>query len=226
MAILVRDGFFELPGAKSEVTRISELTNGKTFVGNEATKANFKRFSGDYKILHLAMHTLLENQNPLFSKLIFSETPNDSISPYLTISELYNLQTNADLAVLSACNTGYGKVLPGEGVLSLSQAFTASGCPATLMSLWKVPDVETAELMLDFYKNLSDGNSKSEALAKSKRNYLANLENDRLAHPYFWAGFVVSGNDLPIEKESKNWWIWGIGFVVGLGGFLVWRNRK
>ncbi len=230
LAVLVRASYFDLPGAKSEVAEIAKLTQGKTFVGNEATKANFEQFSGEYQILHLAMHTLLENQNPLFSKLIFSESADKSEtpqSPYLTISELYNLQTNADLAVLSACNTGYGKVLPGEGILSLSQAFTASGCPATIMSLWKVPDLETSKLMVDFYKNLAEGNSKSEALAKSKRNYLVNLENDRLAHPYFWAGFVVSGNTSPIEREEGgNWWIWVVLGLVGLGGFLVWRRKK
>lgn len=222
LAILVRDGLFELPGAKQEVMDIAQMVDGKTFVGKQATKQNFKDAAGEYSILHLAMHTLLENQQPLFSKFLFSQSDTNHT---LTVSELYNLPLKTDLAVLSACNTGIGKIMPGEGMQSLSHAFTVAGCPATIMTLWSVPDQESTILMKQFYTHLKEGKSKRTALTLAKRDYLDQV-NDRLAHPYFWAGFVLSGNPTPIALQT-NYWLWGIGLLAGVVAvFLVMKRKK
>jgi CHAT domain-containing protein len=127
----------------------------------------------------------------------------------LTSSEIYTSNSKANLAVLSACNTGSGKLEKGEGVMSMARAFHFSGVPAVVMSLWKVPDFETKTIMIDFYKYLKKGKSKSEALRLSKLDYLKNNSDKRLRHPYFWSGFVVSGNTDPlILKQGTNYILW------------------
>lgn len=227
LSYFLRSNFLNLSGAKGEVEQISDLLNGKTYFGNAANEANFKNDAARFQVLHLAMHALLENDNPLYSKLLF--TPKDSTeNGFLTISELYNLELNADLAVLSACNTGFGKLQPGEGLMSLSQAFTAAGCPSTLTTLWQIPDAESADLMVYFYKNLQQGMTKSEALRQAKITYLNTSKNDRAKHPYFWAGFTLSGNDLPLQTADYHWiwWVLGVVILLILIGFFYFKNRK
>ena len=112
-------------------------------------------------MLHLATHAEIDNKNPLYNKLIFSDGD-------MTSSEIYLSETRAKMAVLSACNTGFGKLEKGEGVMSMARAFHFSGVPSVVMSLWKVPDRSTMQIMLLFYQHLENGESKSEALRKAK----------------------------------------------------------
>lgn len=202
LGALVRDGELPLPAARKEVEYIASLLKGDAFLDALATESNFTAKTEDYAILHLAMHALLDDQNPMYSKLIFSPGADSASDGLLTAAELYNLNIPAQLAVLSACNTGYGKILAGEGVMSLSRAFAYAGCPSTLMSLWRVPDQATSELMFGFYQSLAAGKSKAEALREAKLKYLAEVKSTSLAHPFYWAGFVQMGNPLPIQKRS------------------------
>lgn len=202
LAALVRSGEFALPAARNEVQTIADLLNGDVFLDALATESNFKANTEDYAILHLAMHALLDDENPMYSKLIFSDVGDSTSDGLLTAAELYNLRIPAQLAVLSACNTGYGKIIAGEGVMSLSRAFAYAGCPSTLMSLWKVPDQATSELMLGFYQSLDEGKSKGKALQIAKQQYLSQVKSPQLAHPFYWAGFVQMGNPLPIQKMT------------------------
>ncbi|MEL7191732.1 MAG: CHAT domain-containing protein [Bacteroidota bacterium] len=227
LSILVREGNLALPAAQQEVESLMRIMEGEVFVGKEATESRFKEIAADYQVLHLAMHTLLEDEEPLFSKLLFQSV--DSIdNGNLTIAELFALSLQADLAVLSACNTGYGSLMPGEGVTSLSQAFTAAGCPSTVMSLWQVPDQETADLMVAFYQNLKEGQPKDQALQRAKLRYLSQISNDRLAHPYFWAGFVASGNMQALALASSLPWniVGGILLGVMLILFAIYLMRQ
>jgi CHAT domain-containing protein len=132
------------------------------------------------------------------------------------------------LAVLSSCNTGFGKIEKGEGVMSMARAFHFSGIPSVLMSLWKVPDKETESIMVDFYKFLKSGRSKSEALRLAKLNFLDNNTNPELKHPYYWSGFVINGNTEPIS--IGNGWAYRIYAITGIliflaAGYLYRRNR-
>ena len=121
----------------------------------------------------------------------------------------------ANLAILSACNTGFGKFEKGEGVMSMARAFHFSGIPAVVMSLWKVPDRETKTIMLAFYKHLKSGDSKSQALRKAKLDYIKNTEDRNLRHPYYWAGFVVNGNTEALKIDSGDRYKW-YGLTAGL----------
>jgi CHAT domain-containing protein len=192
---LTRDGVYELKGAKEEVEAISKIVKGKAFLNESATEGVFKKEANKYRILHFAMHSLTDDKDPNQSRLLFSMTPNDTTQDNdLTAAELYATTLNAELAVLSACNTGYGTLNKGEGVMSLARAFTYAGVPATVTSLWKVPDRETREIMVDFYKNLKQGMTKDAALRQAKLTYLNNTPESVAANPFFWAGFVPMGN--------------------------------
>lgn len=200
----------KLPNNKIEVSTISALTSGKAVVGSEATKNKFLNNSKEATILHLATHADLDRENPMLNKMVFYEVegqPNE-----LTAAEIYNLNLNASLAVLSACNTGIGKADSGDGVLSMSRAFTYAGVSSTIMSLWQVPDNETAEIMILFYEHLKDGKAKNEALALAKRDFITN--NPLKSHPYFWAGFVVNGDLSPIFEPTIHPLIWAILAIV------------
>ena len=137
----------------------------------------------------------------------------------LTASEIYTSKSKVNLAVLSACNTGFGKIEKGEGVMSMARAFHYSGIPSVLMSLWKVPDQETKTIMIDFYRYLKKGKSKSEALRMAKLSYLKKNDNSDLAHPYYWSGFVINGNTDPLEINNA---IFPVAWIVfAILGILI-----
>ncbi|MEH6537036.1 MAG: CHAT domain-containing protein [Psychroserpens sp.] len=188
-----------LLSSKTEIESIAKLMKGDTFLDEQATVENFKRAIQNSSILHLATHAEIDEVNPLYSKLIFAQ---DSV---LTASDIYTLRINAELAVLSACETGFGKLEKSEGVMSMSRAFQYAGVSSTVMSLWKVPDQETAKLMESFYKHLKAGNSKDEALKKAKIEYLETTDDVTLRHPFYWSGFVISGDVSAIDSSSNIW---------------------
>ncbi|MGK0366764.1 MAG: CHAT domain-containing protein [Saprospiraceae bacterium] len=211
LAQVVRNGDFPLPGAQSEIAKITELLGGDSYINAAGNEANFKTHAADYRILHLSMHALLDEKDPLQSRLIFGTTTTDSLEDnYLYASELYNLSLNSDMVVLSACNTGTGQYKKGEGIMSLSRSFAYSGVPACVMSLWKVPDDATSQIMIAFYENLTAGMKKDAALQAAKKTYRENVLDERLAHPFYWAGFVVTGDAGKLsflESLPMEYWI-------------------
>ena len=134
----------------------------------------------------------------------------------LTYSEILILNNKANLAVLSACNTGFGKLEKGEGVMSMARAFHFSGVPSVLMSLWKVPDKETKDIMVFFYKHLKKGETKNLALKNAKLDYLASIKDENLKHPYFWSGFVLNGNTNVLVPVKNNFYYYLISGVLVL----------
>lgn len=215
---LVRSGNYELLGAKAEAQNISSIFGGDLFLGNMATKSNFMEKYSDYDILHLAMHAIVNEEDSDMSSLIFN---NDE---RLYLSELYDMKIPAHLAVLSACDTGSGELKEGEGVQSLSRAFTYAGVKSTVMSLWPVPDRETSVIMTEFYNNLKAGKSKDEALQLAKVDYLKNVSEVEFKHPYYWAGFIVSGDVAPLQSGLSFWWYIGIAVIILL--LLFWYLKR
>lgn len=223
----IRSGATPLPNATKEVQEIANIMNGKASLG--ATEGDFKAKANRYNILHFAMHGILDDENPLLSHLLFSTTDHQEDDDKLTALEIYNMNFNAELAVLSACNTGYGTLRKGEGVMSLSRAFTYAGTPSMVMSLWSVPDASSSEIIIDFFKKIATEKAvlKSQALREAKLNYLED-KDAFLSHPIFWAGFTPIGDMSPVAVTSSNikiWYIFIVAFVVLLG--VLWlRKRK
>ena len=209
-----------------EVEQIANDLGGTPWTGSTATESMFKQLAPKYRILHLAMHALVDDQNPLYSKLAFSP-PQDSIEDgFLHTFEIFNLNLNSDLVVLSACNTGSGKLQKGEGVMSLARGFAYAGCPSILMSHWAVNDQTTVGIMKSFYKHLGEGLEKDEALQQAKLEYLQQA-GAVLAHPYFWAGFVLLGDTSTVEIKSQDYQLMaGLSVILLIGLILLLRRRN
>ncbi len=188
-----------LPATEQEVDEIAQLfdkNKREIFKGEKATEAALKKLElKDYRYIHFATHGFVNTQNPALSGIILYKQNDGREDGILHSSEVYNLKLNADLVVLSACETGLGKVIKGEGIVGLARSFLYAGAKNIMVSLWKVTDTATKELVVDFYTQLVKNKkmSKSEALRRAK---LRLLKDKKYAMPYYWNGFVLVGNNL------------------------------
>ncbi len=222
----------KLPWTESEIRQIGHHFDSKLFLFDRATEFNFKKFAPNSRIVHIASHATINDQNPMYSKFIFSPRNADSLNDNLLYAfELYNMRLNNELAVLSACNTGTGKLIRGEGIMSLAHGFRYAGCENILMSLWQVDDKSTNVIMNHFYQNLKSGEGKAEALRNAKLSFLKQATPIH-AHPHFWSGFIMIGDNVPLSfKDSRSNWfrvvmiiIFTLSFLLTL--FFVIRKRK
>lgn len=217
------------PFAVSTAKHIADMFNGKAFVGSSATEANFRSQASNYGIVHFGTHTEINNLSPMMSRLILNPAYNDSTDEndgYLHAYEIYNLQLGAELAVLTACETGIGKQENGEGVMSLAHSFAYAGCPSVVMSVWQIDEKTSAEIIEHFYDNLSSGMPKNEALREAKLLYMKEHPGE-LSAPYYWAGMVLLGDTQPINSASSFPWFWVIaGFGLATILFIFWKVLK
>lgn len=190
-----------LPEAEQQVRMLQKIygpARSKAFVGRQASEERFKREAGDYRILHLATHGILNDRNPMYSYLVLAQTGNsDQEDGALEARELINLDLKADLAVLSACETARGRVGRGEGMIGLTWALFVAGVPTTVVSHWKVRSDSTARLMVEFHRGLRAfrTNPSHNGVTSALRKAALKLKADkRYAHPFHWAGFVVVGS--------------------------------
>ncbi|MFY0689099.1 MAG: CHAT domain-containing protein [Cyclobacteriaceae bacterium] len=189
----------DLPGSKTEIDEIKILFSArehKTHLLTEdnATEINLKSEElHRYKYLHFATHGIVNESKPELSRIFLRPTYNASEDGSLYSGEIYNIDINADLVCLSACQTGLGKLSKGEGLIGLSRALLYAGAENLVVSLWTVSDASTSELMIDFYRNhlfSSSYNTFSGALRKSK---LKLINDERFSKPYYWAPFILIG---------------------------------
>lgn len=207
-----------------EVLAISELADAELYLDSLATKDNFLQSAGDYRIVHLSTHGKANDRMGDYSFLAFHDKQ-DSTESWLYNRELYGLDLNADMVVLSACETGIGELQRGEGIISLARGFSYAGAKSIVTTLWSVNDQSTQKVMELFYGHLKNGMRKDEALRKAKLDYLdkyPNLGTD----PYFWAGIIPIGDMSPVNLSSGfNWW-WMALALAGLGLVLFLFSRR
>jgi CHAT domain-containing protein len=190
---LMRKDLQPLAFSGPEVAAAAKLMKGETIAGPAATEERFTTTAGNYRILHLATHGRADNRVGDYAFLAFNEIKDSIENELLYVKDLYNLQLNADLVVLSACETGIGKLQRGEGIISLARAFAYAGAKSIVTSLWSVNDKSTSELMRFFYRELRRGKDKDEAL-RLARQRLIREATVRNSHPFFWAAFVPLGD--------------------------------
>lgn len=219
-----QDYLVDLPGVKEEISQVTKRVRGRSYSGAEATEALFKQIASNYGVLHLAMHTILNNENPMFSKLVFYLNNDAHEDGMLNTYELYNMNINAKLAVLSACNTGSGTLQKGEGVMSLARGFIMAGCPSIIMTLWALEDKSGLKIMTSFYKLFSKGKSSDYALWQAKLEYLENADKLK-SHPYFWSGYVMIGNPVSMKKNTA-YYLLGLLFLLITAGIVIFRTKK
>jgi CHAT domain-containing protein len=185
-----------LPGAETEAKAIAPLLNTQALIGNQATEAAILPLLPKARIIHLATHGILDDIQGLKSAVALA--PSSPLTKggtggveegdgLLTASEILNLKLNAELVVLSACDTGRGKIT-GDGVIGLSRSFISAGVPSVIVSLWSVPDAPTASLMTEFYQNLQKNPDKAQALRQAMLTTLKQHPN-----PKNWAAFTLIG---------------------------------
>lgn len=184
-----------LPGARDEVRAIAEILAAedvRLYMGLEATEARLKEDPDvrQARWLHLASHGILEDRAG-FSSLYLAHEPASAEDGLLQVHEIGDLDLSAELVVLSACETGLGSMVRGEGLVGLSRAFLSAGARNLVVSLWKVEDRSTADLMVAFYRRLHQGEPPVRALRGAKLQLLS--EGSRWTEPYYWAPFVLVG---------------------------------
>ncbi|WP_108868109.1 CHAT domain-containing protein [Aquimarina aquimarini] len=223
----LRDSKEDLPGTRKEIKAIADIIDGKYYFGSQAIEHNFKRNAANYSILHLALHGEVDNEHPEKSRLLFTKEKDTIEDNYLYGHELFAMNIPAELTVLSACNTGTGKIAKGEGIMSLGNAFQYAGTKSLVLSSWEVSDRTTPELMKYFYSYLKKGMNKSKALQQAKLQYLNSAHINRTA-PFYWGGFYLVGDHSPIDFDANYTVYWVLGIMaVGILFFgLIWYQKK
>jgi CHAT domain-containing protein/uncharacterized protein HemY len=222
-SVIQNNSLADLPEAERQVHAIAALygaRRSRVFTGAQANEEQFKREAGNFRILHLATHGVLDDASPLYSYVLLARSTdnvsgNNTAINSVNVSrdsgedglleawELMRLDLRAEMVVLSACETARGRVGQGEGMIGLSWALFVAGSPTTLASQWKVESASTTELMLNFYRHLSVNSAqglprraaKPETKAEALRQAaLLLLRSKTYAHPFYWAGFVIVGD--------------------------------
>lgn len=186
----------ELPFTEREILLIKELfdersLNNLSLIDRDATKGAFLENAPKYDIIHLATHNIYDIKQPDQSGILFFSDNDSTNSNLLSIEETYNLMLRSQLVVLSACMTGAGKLLSGEGAITLYRGFFYSGASNIIFTLWNAPDKNTFEFMKTLYNNLFEGLSYSSALRKTKISF---INNNKTALPVFWGNYLILGN--------------------------------
>jgi tetratricopeptide (TPR) repeat protein len=180
------DALTPLPGAEQEAKNIGQMLKTQPLIGQAATEATVTKRLAAASLIHLATHGLMDDQNGMDSAVALG--PGQGADGLLSAREIFDLRLNADLAVLSACHTGQGKVT-GDGVIGLSRSLMSAGVPSVIVSLWAVPDEPTQVLMTEFYRQLQQHGDKSQALRQAMLHTMQQYPN-----PGDWAGFVLIGS--------------------------------
>lgn len=216
----------ELPATIRTVRHLANLMPTDTLINAAATRTAFRDKADAYSLLHLGTHAYpRDDQEQVPSRFLVR----DDTANYYTAEDLLRHALKADLVVMGACETGLGEQLLGEGVASLGRAFARRGAPNLVMSLWSIDDATTDELLRKTYDGLFAGESPGEALATAGKEYREAVTNPRFGHPYYWAGLVYYGPELPVQLGTpprKRWTLYGgLALIVLALGLLGWRSR-
>ena len=216
----------ELSGVGHEVEQLEDLFTGtKSFQGELATEGNFKRWAPQFDLIHLAIHGRGDPSDPFSASLFFDKNPPGKEDGELHAYEMYNLKLKARLAVLSACESGIGQVHPGEGVMSMANAFIYSGCRTVVMSFWKVSDQSSVPLMKSFYKGIRARLPIEQALRQAKLEYIDHAD-ELSANPLFWAAYVSYGDPEPLHFSRWTWpMILAVAFLAAVCFVIFWVIR-
>lgn len=190
--------FNRLPFSRDEATAIAKLAGAdRVFAAtdfNASREAVLNNTLTRYRIVHFATHAVVDSERPGLTGLVLSLV-NRAGAPqngYLRLHDIYSMRLDADLVVLSACQTALGKSIKGEGLVGLARAFMYAGAPRVVASLWEVSDLATAELMKRFYAGMLQRGLRPAAALRAAQ--ISMSRDPRWAHPYYWAGFVMQGD--------------------------------
>ena len=164
----------------------------RIYLGADASEQRFKAEAANYSIINLATHGIFDDQQPLASHVLLARS--DSEDGLLEAHEIMQMQLQAQLVVLSACETARGYIGPGEGVIGLTWAFLQAGVPTVVVSQWQVREDSTAALMKQFYQSIKTPTATVTRAGALRQAALSVMKDARYRHPFYWAGFVLVGN--------------------------------
>lgn len=205
--IWINGTFFDkLTWNKKEIENAYAICGGKRLYEKDATKEAFLGEASDYGIIHLATHAKANTDIGDLSYIVFGANSSD----LLYTKDLYGLNLNADIVILSACQTGAGSLSKGEGIISLARGFTYAGASSVITSLWNVKEEANKDIMFIFYEGIKRGLSKDEALRAAKLRFLKSVtrENQHYAHPFYWAPLLSIGDQKPFVIPNAFPWKW------------------
>ena len=206
----VTELLFNLPASKEEILAAQAAAHGEghsVLIGTNATKSAFEH-SGleDYVIIHLAVHGVANDKHPERAALLLLSDSSSGDDGILEASEIVHLHVNADLVVLSACDTAVGRLQGEEGIANLSLAFQLAGAKAVVSTLWTIDDTTALYLMKRFYAHLAEKSTIASALTAAKRDMLRTYGSQAI--PYYWASFKLEGvGNAPVsfaKSTTKN----------------------
>ncbi|MDX1905617.1 MAG: CHAT domain-containing tetratricopeptide repeat protein [Bacteroidia bacterium] len=206
----VRSTLTPLRYSQQEVNQAAAGMRGRALTGMEASEAMLKHLR-HHPLLHLATHAIMDEEQPMQSRLYLAPDSAAGEDGVLYAHEIYNLRLQSPLAVLSACETGTGKAEQGEGLKSLARAFQYAGCQQLVTTRWQADDQATAELIPAFFAGLGHGTRTSTALLQARQSYLSGSDYYH-AHPYFWAHLMLIGDGEPVTpprwRYTLQWGLW------------------
>ncbi len=215
--------------ADDEVLTTADILNGESYINTDVTPNQVYSTINDFDIIHFSTHAFVDEDEYLNSFVVLNKDEGDNYQ--LKYSDILNLDIDSELVVLSACQTGSGKSVVGEGLMSLSRAFVQSGSNAAVGAYWNAPDYATKELMTLFYSNLKEGMPKSKAMQQAQIEYLTNdkISSPTIRSPFFWASWAVYGNDQPLKMSESffnfnSWEIYALLFALGVLVLLSMRH--
>lgn len=215
------DSIPELHSGMESILALEESLHAKAFVGENVTKALFESEAPKYDILCLTTHVVLNDTLPLKSYFRFHNST-------LETWEVHGMALDASLVVLSGCETGFGEIATGEGIMSISRSFLAAKCPSIIMTQWHVNDRSTSLITSKFFEGVTNGLYKDESLQQAKVEYIKNAQLGTDTHPYYWAGIVGLGDMSPLKfkSQSKLPWILLIAFGVIILAVITARKAR
>lgn len=226
----LRQHLEKLPGAQGEAKELHQKFHSKLLGAKKANEVNLKAEAPNYGILHLAMHGVVDTENPDLSGLVLEENDDPKEDNILYAYEIQEMDLEAQLVVLSACETAMGTYQSGEGVLSLGRSFMYAGTPSLLTTLWSLNDGFSPQIMRLFYANLEKGMDKDMAIRQAK---LACIRDGSgiVSHPALWACLIQVGDHHAIQLKTRtDYWQYALGiFGIGLGLlglYYGFRKRK
>ncbi|MEM9258603.1 MAG: CHAT domain-containing protein, partial [Bacteroidota bacterium] len=216
------DTSLELPATLRTARHLTTLFPTDTLINTDANRINFRKYANDYSLLHLGTHAYLGSADEGGFLL------HDQEQARYTTTDLAEHQFTADLVVIGACETGQGEQIVGEGIASLGRAFARRGAPSLVMSLWSIDDAATAALLNASYDRLAGGFGPASSLYAAGKAYRDEVTNPGFGHPYYWAGLVAYGPDVPLAMSQTNYgfWPWIVGGVLLLGLAWLFLRRR
>lgn len=211
-----------LNSAVDELKKGSEPFSHQLYLGADAKAEAFKKHGQDSRILYFSLHGIANEKNGSLSALLFDDTQPDFV---LHSYEINAIPLNAELVVLSSCQSAGGKIISGEGIQGLTRSFLLAGCQQVVSSFWNASEQSAAAILTPFMSMVAEKTNPAEALTKAKRDYLT-AASPSLRHPYYWAGFVVTGQLQKADETFPMLIVTAMAILVVISGIWLYRRKK